>query len=338
LEFVHLDFEGKTTSPWSIGRRYYSNYIYCQNFLWGRAIRGPILGYLLKTYCPNLSNTILPCDNCEEQEGCPYHNLNGCEKEGELKDTPKLIVTTLTFDKFENERLFLTSKDAITNGTSMGVNIEHIPIGTRFNFEVVLTGSAVRYTKNVVEAINGTLALAGWGGRCSRGYGRGRILKMEENNFDDWVTKYLDKRCNIFENECIITLNLFPILILETGEGPERIFTNIVEKNFILKLTNCMNERYWQFFKLHHHLKIKSISGLCGFTRFRSWSRKDSSSGSFGGLSGDLTLQFEAPLTIEDLRTIGISWYGIGRYKNQGFGSLRIKEGSIINLPESKTN
>ena len=291
------------------------------------------MGYLLKTYCPHLPKTVLPCDNCGEGGECPYYNLNGCEKEGDLKDTPKLVVTSLTFENFENERLSMVSKDAITNGTSFGpVNVEHVPTGTRFNFEVILTGFATKFANNVVEAVNGTLTLVGWGGRCSRGYGRGRILKVEKNCLEEWISKYVDKRVNMLEGESVITLNLFPILILETGEGPERIYTNIVEKEFPLKLSNCINERYWQFLKINHHLRIKSVSGLCGFTRFRSWSRKDARKGSFGGLSGDLTLQFESALGIEDLRTIGISWYGIGRYKNQGFGSLRIRKEATISI------
>jgi hypothetical protein len=312
MDFTHLHFKGKTTSPWSIGRRYYSNFIYCQNYLWGRAIRGPILGYLLKSYCPHLPADILPCDQCTEQKECPYFHLNGSEKEGELKDTPKLVVTTLTFDKYESSRISLISRDSATNGVALGpVTIEHVPSDVSFEFEVILTGDATRFSDQVIEAVKGTLTLIGWGGRCSRGYGRGRILNVSENNFDEWLMQYVDKRVGVLEDESNVTLKLFPLLILDTDA----------------KIKHCLSERYWQFFKEPHYLDIKSVSGSCSFTTLRAWSRKDNDAGRFGGLTGDLNLEFRTPLKKEDLRTLSIAWYGIGRYKNQGFGSLRPKEG-----------
>lgn len=324
IKFVHLHFFGETTAPWTITKKRYSSYVYSYNFLWGRAVRGPILNYILQSFCPHLPNAMLPCCECSNYSECPFFNLNGSEKSGDFKDTPKFVVTSLTFRTFDMRRLKLTSINILGNSNnSQGiVNVEYIPIGTNFEFEVILTGDASKFVNYVIEGARATLTLVGWGARCTEGYGRGKIIKVDRQSFTEWL-QYVDKKTNTYEGKTTASLRAFPMLILSKEEARPTIYTSIFERNFANKLANSMNERYWQFTKLNHHLNIKNVSGNCTFTRVRSWSRRDNCSDLFGGLSGDLFLEFTAPLTASEARIIGISWYGIGSYKNQGFGSLR---------------
>ena len=326
--FIHLHFLCQTTSPWSIGRMYAeAPLICCQSFLWGRAVRGPILNYLLRTYCPYFPK--LPsCEKCLEKSNCPFYNLYGADKRGELKDTPRLIVTSLTFKetfgKMEFDRFPLLSRDSMTNGVALGpIFIEYIPPRTNFEFEALLIGKASEFDDYFIEAVRATLSLTGWGARCSRGCGRGRILgNVRKHSFDKWVEDYIDKRVRDSSGLQEVSLRIFPILMLEKDK--EVYYSSILEKGFLEKLRNSMQERYWQFFKRNHYLDIKSVSGPCTHTMIRAWSRKENREKWFSGLTGSIKIRFKSKLNEEDLRVIGVSWYGIGRFKNQGFGSLRL--------------
>jgi len=326
-EFVHLRFKGVTTSPWSIGRRSHSDVIYCQNYLWGRAVRGPVLNYLLKVFCPNLPTKKLPCDRCSLSKECPFYNLYGADKEGSYKDTPKLIVTSLTFKDANSifQRIPLISRSVLSNSVALGpVFIEFIPPGVEFEFEVIFTGEATRFVEQFKEGVRATLALTGWGGQCSRGYGRGKILGVEERDFEDWVSDFIDSPTEHLIGSREVELSIHPIMILLKDNGEP--YTSILEDDFRRKLRNSMQERYWQFFKENYHMKsIKTISGPCYFTKVRVWSRKESKELTFGGLAGEMKIEFREPLNQKDARVIGVCRYGVGRYKNQGFGSLRLK-------------
>jgi CRISPR/Cas system CSM-associated protein Csm3 (group 7 of RAMP superfamily) len=322
MELLNIHFKGITTSPWFIGRRQYSNYLYCQKFLWGRAIRGPILNYLLKIYCPTFPYK-LECKECNEKNECPFYNLYGIENNDELKGTPKLVITSLVFEKIEIERLLFISRDSITNGVSLGpISIEYIAPNTIFKFEIILTGPSVKFAEYIKEAIRATLAFAGWGGMCTKGYGRGKIIEIKEYDFNKWINEILDEKAKIFEDKKEIELEIFPILILEDNG---KIYTSILEDNFKKKLVNSINERYWQFFKSNKYLKVKKVSGNAFHTIMRAWSNKNNKPLKFEGLSGTLKLLFEEPIQKEESRMLGIAKYGIGRFKNQGFGSLQFK-------------
>ena len=330
--FIHLHFIGKTASPWSISRMYSeAPLICCQNFLWGRAIRGPILNYVLRTYCPHFPE-LPPCIKCSERLDCPFYNLYGVDKKGEFKDTPRLVVTSLTFEdtfgKMEFERFPIISRDSMTKGVALGpVFLEYIQAGVNFEFEALLIGEASRFSNYFIEAVRATLSLTGWGARCSRGYGRGRLIKVKKHSFDEWVKDYIDKRTVKLNGSQEAYFRIFPIIILDKADEKCEPYQSILEKGFINKLKNSMQERYWQLFKAHHYIKIESVSGPCVHTMIRAWSRKENKDKWFSGLTGSIKIRFGSKLNDKDLRVIGTAWYGVGRYKNQGFGSLRLLTG-----------
>lgn len=322
-EFLNLRFTGRTTSPWSIARRIYSDYIYCQDFLWGRGVRGPILSYLLKVYCENMSRS-LPCGRCGREAKCPFYNLYGVDREGSYKDTPRLIVTSLRFNSniTVKPRHPLISRSEATNGVALGpVFVEYIPPDTPFTFEAILTSHAVDFADEFKEAVRATLALSGWGGRCSRGYGRGKITEVEELGFDEWASS-IERQVKPLIDMQSVSLKIHPILVLDRYKG-EGVYESIIEDGFTRKLRSSIEERYWQFFKENLRMKsIESVSGICHHATFRSWSRKEGKERFFHGIAGTIKLNFREPLAPEDAMMLGTAKYGVGRYKNQGFGSL----------------
>ena len=104
---------------------------------------------------------------------------------------------------------------------------------------------------------------------------------------------------------------------------------NVLEdrEGFREKLANCMSERYWQFYGHNIYMRIKEVSGPARPVRIRGWSRKEGRWKEFAGVTGELVLEFEEELGPEEARGLAICRYGVGRYKNQGFGSLRPKGG-----------
>jgi hypothetical protein len=328
-DFINLRFIGRTTSPWSIARRIYSDYIYCQDFLWGRGVRGPVLNYLLKAYCGRTG--ILPCEGCVKKAECPFYNLYGADREGEDKDSPRLVVTSLRFEgkPAGKPRQPLISRSELTNGVALGpVFVEYIPVNTTFRFEAILTSDAVKFIDEFKEAVRATLALSGWGGRCSRGYGRGVVVQLEELDFDNWASS-IEECVKPLVGSQEVYLEIHPILILERYEG-EGVYGSILEEGFTRKLRSSIEERYWQFFRVNARLRgIEAVSGRCQQMTFRSWSRRDSREKHFTGIAGTLKVRFKEPLTAEEAMLLGVARYGIGRYKNQGFGSLHPVVGEV---------
>lgn len=328
-DFINLRFTGRTTTPWSIARRIYSDYVYCQDFLWGRGVRGPVLNYLLRAYCGRTG--VLPCEGCDRKAGCPFYNLYGADREGEDKDSPRLVVTSLRFDGklAVKPRQPLISRSELTNGVALGpVFIEFIPANTTFRFEAILTSDAVKFTDEFKEAVRATLALSGWGGRCSRGYGRGVVTEVEELDFDGWASS-IEERVKPLVGLREVYLEIHPILILERYEGGG-VYGSILEEGFARKLRSSIEERYWQFFRVNARLKsIEAVSGVCRQVAFRSWSRKEGRERQFTGMAGTLKIGFKEPLTAEEAAILGVARYGVGRYKNQGFGSLQPAVGGV---------
>jgi CRISPR/Cas system CSM-associated protein Csm3 (group 7 of RAMP superfamily) len=316
MELLNLHIKGITTSPWFIKKKEHPNYIYCEKFLWGRAIRGIILNYLLRNYCKEFH---IKCKKCFEKNGCPFYNIYGNNND-EDKDMPKFIISSLFFEKIKIKKAPILSRDFITNGTSKFKTIEYIDQNSIFEFEIVLKNSSIKFSDHIKEAIENTLDFIGWGGMCSKGYGRGKIIEIKEYDFDKWINK-IDERMKKFEERKEIELEIFPLLILEDNG---KIYKKI-ESNFKKKLINSINERYWQFFKENRYLNIKEINGNVSYKIMNAYSKKEKRFLKFEGIAGTLKLLFEKHLNKEELRMIGIAKYGIGRYKNQGFGSLILK-------------
>ena len=93
------------------------------------------------------------------------------------------------------------------------------------------------------------------------------------------------------------------------------------------KLCNCANERYWQFFGKSVHLqgKIERFSGRARAMKIFAWSRKLGRRKLFEGLGNELSFHFKERLGVEEAKVLAVLKYGVGRFKNQGFGSLRVK-------------
>jgi len=102
-------------------------------------------------------------------------------------------------------------------------------------------------------------------------------------------------------------------------------FIRKLKMDFKKKLINSINERYWQFFKENKYLNVKEINGNVSYKIMNAYSKKEKRFLKFEGIVGTLKLLFEKHLNKEELRMIGIAKYGIGRYKNQGFGSLILR-------------
>ena len=129
MEFVHLLFKGRTTSPWHVGMRRFGDYLYTRtDMLWGRGIRGPVLRQLWRTYCPKSDvhdrapfRPERDCPSCDMADDCPFNNLRGSPDEGEFKDRPRLIITNLEFEGPQRpEVMALVARDERFLGVAPG--------------------------------------------------------------------------------------------------------------------------------------------------------------------------------------------------------------------------
>jgi len=333
MRLVHLLFKGKTTSPWHVGKRAYSNYLYTRtDILWGRGIRGPVLRQIWRTYCPfsDIRDRVefIPerdCQRCDLRSDCPFYNLREVERKGEYKDTPKIIFTNLYFEgNVRTDRIVITSIDERCRSIVERIGpvyVEYIKSGTEFSFEIILTGKGVDFKDDVIRAVKTSLKFLGWGGFCNEGFGRGEITRVEERNFnkfDEFITKLAEAIVHEYRSKGEIRLKIAPLLILEKSNG---FYTSTIEEGFKDKFLHSIVERYWQLYKDKKYPKIKNISGEVTRMKIRGWSRKDGGEQIFEGMCGELVIKFE-DLNLEDAKVIAISRYGIGKWKNQGFGSL----------------
>jgi hypothetical protein len=338
MSFLHILFRGKTNTPWHVGKLKYGDYLYTRSdYLWGRGIRGPMLRQLWRTYCYKSDlvektrfNPDEDCTVCRISEECPFNNLRGTDDEGEYKDKPRLIVTNLKFTSnvsVGRAALACISDEyrTVVPGRAP-VYIEYIEPGADFTFEIILTGDGLKFEEDVERAIQLSIKFFGWGGFCNEGFGRGEVEVVERNSFTNFEEKHITPKAEILEGEKKVTLEIEPLLILERAEGG--VYLNVLENGFPKKLSDSINERYWQLYGGHFYLPISEASGRARATTIVGWSRKMGSCLPFKGLGNELTIIFERGLTIEGAKAIALARYGIGKYKNQGFGSLRPKGAS----------
>lgn len=332
--FIHLLFRGKTTTSWHVGLKRFGDYLYTRtDILWGRGVRGPLLRQLWRTYCP-LSDVrdrtpFVPekdCPRCSMAADCPFNNLRGSPDEGEFKDRPRLIVTNLEFkDEVTPEVLALVARDERFLGVVPGkgpVYVEYIPPGIRFEFEIVMMGEGARFADDVVRAVEVSLRFMGWGGLCNEGFGRGVVEEAVRRSFGEFERDFVEPVAERLEGGDEARLKIVPMLILDRDGGG--YYTSITEdrEGFRRKLTNCINERYWQFYRDNIYVPVADVSGKARPAEISAWSRKEGCRKTFKGLSGELVLHTERPLKAEEAKAIAVCRYGVGRFKNQGFGSL----------------
>jgi len=297
--------------------------------LWGRGIRGPVLSQLWRTYCYKSErregikfNPDYDCPKCGNFSDCPFANLRGTG-DGEYKDKPRVIFTNLKFsEEVSPGVLTITTRTDKFLGVAEGkapVRVEYIPEGAEFLFEVILQGVGKKYEDEVKRAIRVSLEFFGWGGFCNEGFGRGKILEEERMWFKDFEEKIIMPTVEEMQGLKEITMKIEPILILEENK---KVLVNILEEGFLKKLRNSINERYWQFFGDNIYVPITKVGGRARRISIRYWSKKDRREGRFTGLGNELKIYFEKTPEEEHLRAIALCRYGIGRFKNMGFGSL----------------
>lgn len=346
MSFIHLHFRGVTTSPWHIGKRSYGDYLYTRDdYLWGRGIRGPVLRQLWRTFCPKSDAydrvKFYPekdCLICDMAEDCPFWNLRGTGDEGEFKDKPRLIITNLYFnrDTVRKDRVALATLSDQYLGVvekKAPVFIEYLHEGAKFEFETILMGDGVNFVDHFVSAVKVSLKFLGWGGFCNEGFGRGEITNNERHGFNSFEHKYVEPLAEdmLGKAEKAVTFTISPMLILDKKGGG--IYRSIREEGFSEKLCSCINERYWQFHNNHVYVqgKVKEITGRARTVKIYAWSRKTGSKKPFEGIGNELTIHFNGRLEPEEAKALALMKYGIGRFKNQGFGSLRyLTEGTAV--------
>ena len=338
MSFIYIHFKGRTTSPWHVGLRRYGDYLYTRDdYLWGRGIRGPVLRQLWRTYCPKSDAhdgvgfyPEVDCPKCAMALDCPFWNLRGTDDEGEFKDKPRLIITNLYFkrDSVKKDRIALATLSEEYRGVveeRAPVFIEYIHEGAEFEFEAILMGEGVRFSDQFISAVEVSLKFLGWGGFCNEGFGRGEITyrKYGFDSFEYGVIEPLAKKImDRVEQSKYVTFNISPILILDRNDGG--IYRSILEEGFNDKICNCINERYWQFYGKHIHIqsKVESLGGRARTMKIQAWSRKLRERIPFEGIGKELTVHFSQQIDAEEAKALALARYGVGRYKNQGFGSL----------------
>lgn len=340
MSFLHICFKGETTTPWHIGLRRYSDYLYTRSdYLWGRGIRGPVLRQLWRTYCPKSGAydgmDFYPerdCPRCLISSDCPFWNLRGTAEEGEFKDKPRLIITNLHFsrDSIKKDRIALITLNEQYRSVikeKAPVFVEYIHEGAEFDFEAILMGEGTKFAEQFIEAVKISLKFLGWGGFCNEGFGRGSITNIRKYDFNSFeynvINPLADKIMDKANQFGLITFSISPMLILDRNSGGT--YRSILEEGFRDKFCNCINERYWQFYDKHLYIqgKVKSLSGRARTVRIRAWSRKIRNRISFEGIENEITLHFSRRIDAEEAKAFVLARYGIGRYKNQGFGSLK---------------
>ncbi len=332
-----MHFHGRTTSPWHVGKRRYGDYLYTRDdYLWGRGIRGPVLRQLWRTFCPKSDvpekvafNPERDCPPCSLAGDCPFGNLRGSTDEGEFKDKPRLIITNLRF--VENVRkgrvalATLSDQHMAVVREKAPVFIEFLSEGAVFEFEAILMTDGAKFADAFASAVHVSLQFHGWGGFCNEGFGRGIITSVEKHSFNVFDYKYIEACAERIRESQNLTFTVRPVLILEKDSGD--LYRNVYEEGFLEKLCNCIDERYWQFYGSHVHVhgKVKKVSGRARTLKISAWSRKLGRQLFFEGVGNELTFHLSDKLGVEEAKALALARYGIGRYKNQGFGSLEVK-------------
>jgi CRISPR/Cas system CSM-associated protein Csm3 (group 7 of RAMP superfamily) len=334
MKLSHIHFYGTTTSPWHIGRRKFGDYLYTGKSLWGRSVRGAILWQFWRTYCrksslkegENFSSK--DCETCEISEKCPFNNLRGTD-EGEYKDKPRLIVTNLKFGDVKTETIALISKEEKNLGVTKGkgpVSIEYIPPGADFDFEVILMGEGMDFKKDLIEAVKINIEFFGWGGFRNEGFGRGEIKSVEEKGFSEFEKEYIEpiaekiSKTMKMNGEAVFKIDTVLMINRKEEKG---FYTSILENGFKERLINSINERYWQFYDENIYVPVERVSGKARSMRMEAWSRENKRGKTFIGIGNEIRIKLKEHEN-EHFKALAITKYGIGRYKNMGFGSMGI--------------
>ncbi|MEM2954130.1 MAG: hypothetical protein QXU21_07670 [Candidatus Bathyarchaeia archaeon] len=278
------------------------------------------------------------CMVCGMVEGCPFANLVGTDDEGEFKDKPRLIITNLRFvENVRKDRVALATLDERFLGVveeKAPVFVEYLVEGAVFEFEVILMGEGVRFADHFENAVETSLRFFGWGGFCNEGFGRGEINSVERiESFELFDHKKIEPRAEkirkaILENEKL-TFEISPLLIVDKDGGD--VYRSVFEDGFREKFCNCVGERFWQFYnvKVYPQNFVEGFSGRARTMKILGWSRRFRCKGKlpFEGLGGELTFHFREleKLDFEVTKALALMKYGVGRFKNQGFGSLGAK-------------
>jgi len=332
-----MHFFGQTTSPWYVGKRRYGDYLYTRDdYLWGRGIRGPVLRQLWRTFCPKSDvpekvpfDAEGDCPSCSVIEDCPFGSLRGSADEGEFKDKPRLVITNLRFVKNVHKgRVAL----ATLSDQHMGVVEEKAPVfieylseGATFEFEAFLMAEGAKFADMFESAVHVSLRFHGWGGFCNEGFGRGIATCTQKYGFDVFDSECIEPSADGMRGSRNLTFSIRPVLMLEKDGGD--IYRSVREEGFLKKLCNCIDERYWQFYSNHVHVhnRVEGVSGRARTIRIPAWSRRFGRQLFFEGVGNELTFHLSDKLGVEEAKALTLARYGVGRYKNQGFGSLEIK-------------
>jgi hypothetical protein len=345
VSFCYFLFRGKTTSPWHVGKRQYSDYLYTRDdYLWGRGVRGPVLRLLWRMFCSKSDardrvefSPERDCVICEMVEDCPFANLVGTDDEGEFKDKPRLIITNLRFvENVRKDRVALATLSDKFLGVveeKAPVFVEYLVEGAVFEFEAILMGEGAKFADHFENAVKTSLRFFGWGGFCNEGFGRGTIDNMERiESFERFNREKIEpdaeKIREAILDEGKLTFKISPLLIVDKDEGG--VYKGVSEDGFKEKFCNCIDERFWQFynFKVYPQNFVDGFSGRARTMKILGWSRRLKRKGKlpFEGLGGELTFHFKdkEKLSVEVVKAFALMKYGVGRFKNQGFGSLRL--------------
>ena len=337
MSFVHLHFYGRTTSPWHVGKTRYGDYLYTRDdLLWGRGIRGPVLRQLWRVYCPKSEGrekvAFVPekdCSLCKMAGDCPFWNLRGTADEGEFKDKPRLIIGNLHFvGDVKRGRVALATVDdqflSVVPGRAP-VFVEYLCEGVEFEFEVIFMGAGVRFVDEFVSAVKVSLSFHGWGGFCNEGFGRGVISNVKRHSFDEFEKMYVKPVVDRLVGCESCCFRIEPLLMLDRDGGG--FYRSVFEDGFREKFCNCVNERFWQFYGRHVHVQrfVAGFGGRARSVRIYGWSRRFGSRKEFVGVGNELCLRFSGVLGGDGVRALALMKYGVGRFKNQGFGCLMLK-------------
>jgi hypothetical protein len=275
-------------------------------------------------------------------EECPFWNLIGSDGEGEFKDKPRLIVTNLRFaENVVKDRVALATLDDKHLGVveeKAPVFVEYLTSGACFEFEAIFMSDGVRFVDQFESALQTSLRFLGWGGFCNEGFGRGETEPVVRLKFDEFESRYIkpaaDSIRGLVEENGNVTFSIYPLLILEKDGGD--FYKSVFEEGFLEKFCNSVDERYWQFFgnnDVHAQNGVESLSGRARAVLIPAWSRKAGKPRPFVGIGNELTLHFKdggRVLGVEEAKALAVLEYGVGRFKNQGFGSLQAKLASIM--------
>ena len=150
--------------------------------------------------------------------------------------------------------------------------------------------------------------------------------RVEENEFSDFEKKYIEPTAERISK--MMELNGEAVFKVDTvlminRKDEKGFYTSIMENGFKERLITNINERYWQFYDENVYVPIERVSGKARSTRMEAWSREHKRGKSFIGIGNEIRIKLKEHED-EYVKALALTKYGIGRYKNMGFGSLSI--------------